>query len=180
LRLYEAMFLVDNNLARTNYEEVENHIKGILERFGGEVVQMVKWAERRLAYPIKFNNKEYVKGTYILVHFNSEPDAIIKMNRQFRLSETVIRHMILRDEDGLFDESKKHDELFEADTEGPREKPSRARAVSAPDEAKVASVVSKVEAAPEAKEEEPAAEPAGEPAPEAGVSDDGEAKGEEK
>ena len=39
MRLYEAMFLVDNNLARTNYEEVENHIKGILERFGGEVPQ---------------------------------------------------------------------------------------------------------------------------------------------
>ncbi|GAB4155062.1 MAG: hypothetical protein Kow00107_04980 [Planctomycetota bacterium] len=106
MRLYEAMFLVDHNTARTDYAELENHIHGIIQRFEGKVEQSVKWAERKLAYPIRHNGKVYTKGAYILVHFNSEPMEVAKMDRMFRLSEQVIRHFIIRDEDGLYDESR--------------------------------------------------------------------------
>jgi len=122
LRLYEGLFLVDHNLARTNYEDVEKHIHGIINRYEGEVVQSLKWAERKLAFPIRFNNIKHEKGAYILIHFNAEPTSVIKMDRQFRLSETVLRHLVTRDEDGLFDEASLHQELFESDeAQAPRE-----------------------------------------------------------
>jgi small subunit ribosomal protein S6 len=115
LRLYEAMFIVDHNLARTNYEDVEKQIHGVITRFEGEVKQSLRWAERKLAYPLRANMKKHEKAAYILVHFESDPTAVVKMDRQFRLSETVIRHMIVRDEDGLFDPEQMHSELFEPD-----------------------------------------------------------------
>ncbi len=128
MRLYEALFLVDNNLARTNYEEIEAHIQGILNRYECETVQSVKWAERKLAFPVKdLAGKEHTRGTYVLVHFNSEPSALIKLDRQFRLSETVIRHLILRDEDGLFDESRRYEEMFEAEDAPDRKTERRQR-----------------------------------------------------
>ena len=125
MRLYEAMFLVDNNLARTNFEDVEKHIRGILARFEGETVQFVKWAERKLAYNIKHNNTTHTKGTYILVHFKSEPQAIIKMDRQFTLSEMIIRHMIVRDEDGLLPDDYDPEPLSRTEEVKPYRKPSR-------------------------------------------------------
>ncbi len=39
------------------------------------------------------------------MHFNSEPSEVAKMDRIFRLSDTIVRHFIIRDEDGLIDES---------------------------------------------------------------------------
>jgi small subunit ribosomal protein S6 len=99
------MFLVDHNTARTDYAELEKFIHGVINRFDGKIEQSLKWAERKLAYPIRYNGKIFTKGAYILVHFNSEPGEVAKMDRIFRLSDTVIRHFIVRDEDGLIDES---------------------------------------------------------------------------
>ena len=124
-RLYEAMFVVDHNDARTDFDGLKTHISSVVERFDGEVVQSVKWDERRLAYPIRHDGNIYNKGTYILVHFRSEPNGIIKMDRQFRLSERVIRHFIVRDEDGLLDEeeAQKREKAVNARAETPAPKP---------------------------------------------------------
>ena len=115
MRLYEGMFLVDHNTARTNFEEIEGKIHAVISRFEGEIVQSLKWAERKLAYPIRYNNKVYKKGTYILVHFNSGPQEIRKMDRQFRLSDWLVRHFIIRDEDGLIDIEKFDSSVLEKD-----------------------------------------------------------------
>lgn len=122
MRLYEGMFLVDHNVARTNFADVQEHIHGILTRFNAEVVQSLKWGERKLAYPVHAASKTFTKGAYILVHFNASPEEVIRIDRQFRLSEQVLRHFIVRDEDGLWDETKLNndgeDERFRERSDG--------------------------------------------------------------
>lgn len=93
-RLYEAMFLVDSALAGSDWRGVNNTVRNILDRAGANVVSIEKWDERRLAYEI--NGKS--RGTYILSYFNADPAGISRIERDVRLSEQIMRVLVLRAE----------------------------------------------------------------------------------
>lgn len=97
MRLYEAMFLVDAARAREKIDPVLDDLRGMVERVGAEVVSCEKWDERRLAYRIK----RHRRGTYVLCHFNGPPDSIVKLERACKLSDSVLRVLVVRDEDGI-------------------------------------------------------------------------------
>lgn len=96
-RLYEAMFIVDSAKAKEDYAKIEAECTGCLTRHGAEIVKALKWDDRRLTYEIK----KVRRGTYILVHFKADPLNIVKMERQCALNDTVLRVLILVDEDGV-------------------------------------------------------------------------------
>ncbi len=100
-RLYEAMFIVDSAKAKEDYAKMEGECLGCLTRHGAEIVKSVKWDDRRLTYEIS----KVRRGTFILVHFNSDPANIGKMERQCALNENILRVLILVDEDGVEVES---------------------------------------------------------------------------
>ena len=97
VRLYEVMWLVDANQGRENYTKVLADLKELIEKSGGAWINGDKWEERRLAYPIKKKKR----GLYIINHFSAPTEAVIKIERNARLSDLVLRHMITVDEDGL-------------------------------------------------------------------------------
>ena len=60
---------------------------------GGVVVRQEQWGGvRRLAYPIK----NYTEGKYILTHVELEPQDAQDLEASLRLSEDVLRHILLR------------------------------------------------------------------------------------
>jgi small subunit ribosomal protein S6 len=91
------MFIVDAAKAKEDYAKMEAECLGCLTRHGAEIVKAIKWDERRLAYEID----KIRRGTFILVHFNADPGAITRMERQCALNENVLRVLILVDEDGI-------------------------------------------------------------------------------
>ncbi len=97
VRLYECMWVVDANTGREDYNKVIVALKEIVEKGGGTWLNADKWEERRLAYQIKKRKR----GLYIINHFSAPTEAVIKIDRNARLSEVVLRHMITVDEDGL-------------------------------------------------------------------------------
>ncbi len=96
-KLYEAMFIVDSNKAREDYSKMEEICLSTITRHGGEIVKAVKWDDRRLAYEIE----KVKRGTYILVHFNGEGEALAKIDRQVQLNDQILRCLITIDEDGI-------------------------------------------------------------------------------
>lgn len=96
-RLYEAMFIVDSAKAKEDYAKMEGECLNCLTRHGAEIVKSVKWDDRRLTYEIN----KVRRGTFVLVHFNSDPANIGKMERQCALNENILRVLILVDEDGV-------------------------------------------------------------------------------
>jgi small subunit ribosomal protein S6 len=90
-KLYEAMFLVDQGEAATDWEGVTAAIKSILEKAGAEIVLLEKWGERKLAYEIKGRGK----GTYILCYFRVVGSRIRDIERDIQLSERIMRALIL-------------------------------------------------------------------------------------
>ncbi|HLX62255.1 MAG TPA: 30S ribosomal protein S6 [Planctomycetota bacterium] len=97
VRLYEAMWLVDANAGREDYNKCVAAIREIVEKGGGTWINADKWHDGKIAYPIKKKKR----GLYIINHFSAPTESIQKIDRNARLSDLILRHMILVDEDGL-------------------------------------------------------------------------------
>jgi len=88
---YEGMFLFGQSAA-TDLGSVVEHLTGILDRAGAEIVAIQKWDDRRLAYEIR----KQKRGVYILVYFSCDAANLSRIERDCNLSELVLRSMVLR------------------------------------------------------------------------------------
>jgi len=93
-KLYEGLFLIDSAQAASDWDGINALIKNILEKNDAEIVSMRKWDERKLAYDI--NRK--TRGTYILVYFKAPGGSVRIIEREIRLSDRVLRLLILNTE----------------------------------------------------------------------------------
>ena len=90
-RTYEGMFLLDNNAATADYEAAAAVVDRLLEKNGAKVVRKEKWDERKLSYEIRGHRR----ATYYLVYFTAPTSALAEINSDTRLSEGVVRHLVL-------------------------------------------------------------------------------------
>lgn len=91
---YEGLFVVDSALAAKDWNAVVEHVNGLLTRQKAQVLQTVRWAERKLAFEIK----HLKRGTYVLSFFDAPVDAVAKIRKDVMLSEVVARAIFVRHE----------------------------------------------------------------------------------
>jgi small subunit ribosomal protein S6 len=91
LNQYEAMFLFDPTFG-ASFENCEAEIRRLMARAEAEILLCQRWDERRLAYKIKGRKR----GVYVLVFFKAPPDKITPLERDARLSEHILRLLVLR------------------------------------------------------------------------------------
>lgn len=99
-KLYEGMFLVDSTLAGSDWDGVIATIENILRRSQAEILSLKKWGERRLAYEIDHKSR----GTYILCYFNADGNSIREIERAVKLSDRIMRVLILKVEKNMLQE----------------------------------------------------------------------------
>lgn len=94
MRKYEILFIV-----RPLDEEATN---AVIEKFskliaanGGEIVKEDRWGKKRLAYEIK---KE-TEGYYVLFYTNCEPNCVNECDRVMKITDEVLKHMIVRSDE---------------------------------------------------------------------------------
>jgi ribosomal protein S6 len=85
------MFLADPQAANTQWNEVEQEIRTLIERAGGKIRHLRKWDERRLAYPIR----DRARGVYVLAYFDAPPSAPAEIRRVLVHSERILRALVL-------------------------------------------------------------------------------------
>lgn len=88
---YETIFVLHPAL---DEEAVQNSIekfKGVIEHGKGVIENVDFWGKRKLAYEIKKVNDGY----YVLINFNADPELPKELDRIFRITDGVIRHMII-------------------------------------------------------------------------------------
>ena len=90
--LYEGLILLNQQDVATDFNGCIDYLKEVFERIGAQIHAITRWGEHRLAYEIKGQKR----GTYVLVHFNAPSLQITNMERDFRLSDKVVRFMFLR------------------------------------------------------------------------------------
>ena len=93
-RLYEAMFLIDNDTVRASWQQAKAAVTALIEKHGGSVCTARRWGERRLAYPIKRRNR----ATFLLSYLELPAETIPALHRDIEINEMILRHLILRAE----------------------------------------------------------------------------------
>jgi len=88
---YEVLFVIANALDDEKKEATVEIVKGIVADGGGEVTRVDVIGARRLAYPINKKNEGY----YVLVEFNAPPELPKELDRRLRISDDVVRHIIV-------------------------------------------------------------------------------------
>ena len=87
---YEVMLILDPALEDAVKEQTVETVKGIIET-EGTVGEIDTWGMRKLAYPI---NKK-AEGYYVVVNFEAEPTLPKELDRRLRISDNVMRHIIV-------------------------------------------------------------------------------------
>ena len=89
---YELLFIIDNSAADEAKEAIIAKMSQLVTDNGGSVEKVDKWGAKKLAYPINFKEDGY----YVLMNFECEPALVAKMERQLRINDQVMRHMVVK------------------------------------------------------------------------------------
>ena len=90
--VYEGLFILDSDLYARNPDEVAGQIDRFINDYEGEVLVSRLWEERKLAYPIKGHKR----GTYWLAYFKLDASKVKDLNRQYQISDSVIRFLFVK------------------------------------------------------------------------------------
>ena len=93
-RIYEIMYLLDNNAVRAGWKEAKAAATALIEKHGGKVLAARRWDERKLAYSIR----QQRRGTYLLAYGELEAAGVATLRRELDLTESVLRYIILQAE----------------------------------------------------------------------------------
>jgi len=95
LRKYEVVFIIRPDLDEDKNTAVINKFKELIEGRGGEILKVEKWGKRRLAYEVK----DVKEGFYVVLHINAESKVSSELDRVFKITDEVLRHIIVREEE---------------------------------------------------------------------------------
>lgn len=85
------MILLDNREVRNGWQSLKDSIAGIFGKHGAEIVSSKRWDERRLAYPIKGQQR----GTFLLTYAKCDTQQMAGIRRDLQFNESVLRNMML-------------------------------------------------------------------------------------
>ena len=93
MNYYEILYIVNSNFERKKIDDTKKEIEDRLNKTKSKIINHVVLGKKKLAYPIQ--GHKY--GTYIMVHYNGgDKKALDEFNSWLKLSDLVIRHMIVR------------------------------------------------------------------------------------
>ncbi len=94
MRKYETIFILhpsfDEEAVKANIEKFQ----GVIENGGGKVENVDFWGKRKLAYEIN----KVSEGYYTLINFEAGSELPKELDRVFRITDGVIRHIIVKNE----------------------------------------------------------------------------------
>ncbi len=91
---YESIIIINPNCTEEALKALENKFTGLINE-NGKVESYENMGKKKLAYEVK-KNKE---GFYTLINFESKPDAIAELERIYRITDEVIKFIVVRKED---------------------------------------------------------------------------------
>lgn len=88
---YELVYILKSNIEEEKRTQLLDKFRGIIEA-DGAIENVDEWGNRKLAYEINKMNEGY----YTLVNFNAGSDIPKELDRNLKIADEVIRHMIIR------------------------------------------------------------------------------------
>lgn len=102
MRKYEMLTIFHPQLADEDLTNAVAQVAGYVTNVGGEVTETLRdtpWGRRRLAYPIRVESQDLREGFYVLYNFTMDAARNADVERNLKLNERVLRHMVVKLED---------------------------------------------------------------------------------
>jgi small subunit ribosomal protein S6 len=99
MELYEIMLITRPDLETEEQEEVLNGLSSVITKNNGTVSTVLDWHKRRLAYEIE----KHKDGLYYLTYFSAPGTIIPEIEHYFRVTDAIIRYMIVRSSEQEFE-----------------------------------------------------------------------------
>lgn len=94
MRHYEVMVILDPNIDERTVPTALDKFLEVVKKDGGSVDKVDVMGKRRLAFDIQKRSE----GIYAVIDINAEPATAKELDRQLKLSESVLRTKVLRPE----------------------------------------------------------------------------------
>jgi len=94
MRKYETIFILNPSFDEETVKANIEKFKGVIENGGGTVENVDFWGKRKLAYEIAKVNEGY----YTLINFTANTELPRELDRIFRITDGVIRHIIVNEQ----------------------------------------------------------------------------------
>ena len=94
MRKYETIFILHPSLDEEAVKANIEKFKGVIENGGGTVENVDFWGKRKLAYETAKVNE----GFYTLINFEANTELPKELDRVFRITDGVIRHIVVKQE----------------------------------------------------------------------------------
>jgi len=95
MRKYEIMYIIRPNIEDEAKKALVERFSGVLTDNGAEITNVKEWGKRRLAYEIN----DFRDGYYMILNVMSNNEAINEFDRLAKISEDIIRHIIIKEEE---------------------------------------------------------------------------------
>ena len=95
MAFYEGVFIARQDASTAQVDGLQDTFAALIEEKGGKVTKREYWGLRNIAYRMKKNRK----GHYVLFNIDAPSEAIDELDRQLRLNEDVLRHLVVRVEE---------------------------------------------------------------------------------
>jgi small subunit ribosomal protein S6 len=92
MRNYELTMIIPSDVNEEEVNGVLAQVQTWIEGTQGKVTNVDHWGRRRLAY----NIAEYREGYYMLLNLELDPQTTTELERNLKLSERVMRHLLIR------------------------------------------------------------------------------------
>ncbi|CVH79954.1 30S ribosomal protein S6 [Rubneribacter badeniensis] len=92
MKAYELLFFVAPSTDEETRTAVMKRIETTISDAKGTVDNVDNWGKRKLAYEIN----GLTDGDYTLVDFHADPADVAELDRILRITDTVVRHMIVK------------------------------------------------------------------------------------
>ena len=88
---YETVFIINPIVEEAGVKELIEKFSNIINN-DGKVEEVQEMGKRKLAYEIKKNSE----GIYVLINFEANPDLIKELERNYRITDNVIKFIVVR------------------------------------------------------------------------------------
>ncbi len=92
LRDYELVLIISPEVTDERFNTIIENISQFITGKGGTVPDVERWGKRKLAYPIA----HFLEGNYVLTRFKLKPTSSRELEANLRISEEIIRHLLIR------------------------------------------------------------------------------------
>ena len=152
MRDYELGIVLSPEASEEQTKVILDRVSQVVQTNGGVVAKVNAWGRRKLAYPIE----RHRDGLYYFLDLSLTPQTVLEIDRNLKVSEEVIRHLIVKRDPKAVAQQRAREALAEANAPAEAEAETEAEPETLAEEASAAEAS---EAEEEAEAEVPSVEP---------------------